>query len=82
MDVRMHVISALAQIAPEVDATTIDPHADLLDEYDLDSMDLLTLVTILSEDLGVDVPERDYAVLRTLDGAAAYLQARLSDDAT
>lgn len=81
MDVRTHVIAALAQIAPEVDASTIDPHADLLDEYDLDSMDLLTLVTILSEELGVDVPERDYAALRTLDGAATYLEERTSDAA-
>ena len=75
-DIRAQVIAALLEVAPEVDASTIDDDADLLDEYDLDSMDLLNLVTTLHERFGVDIPEDDYAQVRTVRSAVDYLQAR------
>lgn len=81
-DIRAEVLAALADIAPEVAEDEVDPSADLLDEYDLDSMDLLNLVTQLNERLGVEVPEEDYPHLRTLDGAVAYLSPRAPDPAT
>lgn len=77
-DIRAHVVAALVEIAPEIDAGSIDPDADLLDAYDLDSMDLLNLVTALHERLGVDIPEGDYAELRTLRTAVDYLESRSS----
>jgi acyl carrier protein len=80
--IRTTVVAALAEIAPEIQGATIDGSADLLDEYDLDSMDLLNLVGILHDQLGVDVPERDYPALRTLDGAVAYLAAHTSEAPT
>jgi len=80
--IRTTVVAALAEIAPEVQGSTIDGSADLLDEYDLDSMDLLNLVAVLHDRLGVDVPERDYPELRTLDGAVAYLEAHASEAPT
>lgn len=75
--IRAEVIDALGEIAPEVHDRHLDPEADLLDELDLDSMDLLNLVTSLGERLGIDIPDRDQQHLRTLDGAVDYLQARL-----
>ena len=75
-DIRAQVIAALLDVAPEVDASTIDDDVDLLDEYDLDSMDLLNLVTTLHERFGVDIPEDDYAQVRTVRSAVDYLQSR------
>jgi acyl carrier protein len=75
-DLRALVVEILGEIAPEADAEGLDPSADLVDELDLDSMDLLNLVSGLEERLGVTVPERDYPEVRTLDGAVAYLQRR------
>jgi len=75
--IRTEVIDALGEIAPEVHDRDLDPEADLLDELDLDSMDLLNLVTSLGGRLGIDIPDRDQQQLRTLAGAVDYLQARL-----
>lgn len=72
-DIRSEVLAALTEIAPEVADEQVDPGADLLDEYDLDSMDLLNVVAALEARLGVSIPERDYPQLRTLTGAVAYL---------
>ncbi len=71
------VRSILGGIAPEVDLARVRPDADLRDELDIDSMDFLRFVVALHERLGVEVPEADYPRIRTLDGCAAYLAARV-----
>ncbi|HEX6310053.1 MAG TPA: phosphopantetheine-binding protein [Acidimicrobiia bacterium] len=69
-------LKTLAQVAPEVDPASIDTGLDLREDLDLDSMDFLNFVTGLSEATGVEIPERDYPELATIDGCAAYLAAR------
>jgi hypothetical protein len=41
-----------------------------------DAVAELDMITRVSERLGVDVPEKDYPQLRTLDGAVRYLAGR------
>lgn len=62
-----------ASIAPETDFAALSGSEDLRAALDLDSMDFLNFVIALHERTGVDIPERDYGKLRTLDGAVAYL---------
>jgi acyl carrier protein len=71
------LIEELGKIAPEVDATRINPDADLREELDIDSMDFLNLVTALSDRLSIDIPEVDYPSLATFGRAAAYVAQRL-----
>ena len=80
-DIRAVLKDELARIAPEIDFETIDPNADLRDEADIDSMDFLNWVTALHARLGVEIPETDNPKLITLDGAVAYLAARLAGGA-
>jgi acyl carrier protein len=65
----------LQRIAPEVDLATVDPAAALTDEADLDSMDFLNLVTALHGETGIEVPERDYPLIQTVDAFVAYITA-------
>jgi acyl carrier protein len=76
-DIRSAVQEELNNIAPEIDLTTINPGADLRDAVDIDSMDFLNFITAIHHRLGVDIPELDYPKLITLDGAIAYLKAKL-----
>ncbi len=62
-------------IAPEVDLDEIDPAVPLQEEAELDSMDFLNLMTALYEETGVEVPERDYPRVATIDGFVAYVAA-------
>jgi acyl carrier protein len=73
---RALIIEVLSGIAPETNPATVDPTTDLRDELDLDSMDELNLITRISERLAIEIPERDYPRMRTLDGAVDYLAAR------
>ena len=67
----------LGHIVPERDLGTLDGAADVREALDIDSMDFLNFVIAVHRRLGVDIPELDYPKLITLDGAAAYLAARL-----
>jgi acyl carrier protein len=62
-------------IAPEVDLDTIDPAAPLQEEAELDSMDFLNLVNALYDETGIEIPERDYARVATIDGFVDYVSA-------
>ncbi len=73
-----HVLfEALRLVAPGVEPEALDPRARLRDAADLDSMDFLTLVGLLADALHADIPEQDYDHLESVDGAVAYLRARL-----
>lgn len=76
-ELRVVVRSVLSQIAPEIDAGSFADDADLREELEIDSMDFLTFVTGLHERTGVDVPERDYPELASVDSCVAYLSQRL-----
>ena len=72
------VADEIGKIAPEVEFDLIDATGDLREEFDLDSMDFLTLVTALHERLKVDIPEADYAELGSLDATVSYLETRVA----
>jgi acyl carrier protein len=74
-DARALLARLLHGVAPEVDLDGIDPAAPLQEAAELDSMDFLNLVTTLYDETGIDVPERDYPVIATIDGFVAYAAA-------
>ncbi|WP_374101759.1 acyl carrier protein [Mycobacterium sp. SM1] len=73
-DIRDEVLSVLTAIAPEVTADDIDDELLLRDQVDLDSMDWLNFLVGIHKRLHVDIPERDYASLRTLADVVGYVE--------
>jgi acyl carrier protein len=78
---RAIVLDALTEVAPEVDPTGIDPTTDLVEQLDIDSMDFLNVIVAINEQTGIEIPERDYPRLATLDDAVAYLAAAETEPA-
>lgn len=76
LDLRTTVIGALTEVAPEIDPMSIDTGAPLQDQYDLDSMDLLQFLERVSSETGIDIAERDYGSLATVDDLLEYLGSR------
>jgi acyl carrier protein len=77
-EIRTAVLGALASVAPEADGSTLDPEQPLREQLDLDSMDFLNFAVALHAAFGVDVPERDYAKIASLDGCIDYIASRRS----
>lgn len=74
--IRAALLAMLGRLAPEADLTRLDPQRDLREQLDIDSFALLTWSMDIEKELGVTVPEADYAKLRTLDDAVRYLASR------
>ncbi len=75
-DIRGVVLSVLTAIAPEVEADDIEDNVLLRDQVDLDSMDWLNFLQRIHKQFNVDIPEKDYASLRTLDDVVRYVDVR------
>jgi acyl carrier protein len=76
LEVRAAIVQAIADVAPEADLEHLDGTADLRDQLDIDSMDFLNVLVGIDERLGVEIPERDYGDVATLDALVAYVESR------
>lgn len=72
-EIRALVGKVLGRIAPEAELDTLESDVEFQEQLDLDSMDFLNFVTGLHEATGLEIPERDYAQLSSLDGCIRYL---------
>ena len=70
---RAAVLDALLEVAPDIDAGSLDAARPLREQFDFDSMDQLNFALVLHARFGVEIPETDYARLATLDGSVAYI---------
>lgn len=68
---------ALGRIAPDVDIAEIDREGDLRQEFDIDSLDFLTLVTALGKRFSLPIPEEDYPRLRSFATIVDYLDEKV-----
>ncbi|MCX6942473.1 MAG: phosphopantetheine-binding protein [Verrucomicrobia bacterium] len=67
------VLDIIADIAPDEDLSNVKPEVRLRDQMQLDSMDFLDIVMELRKRHGIEVPEKDYQQLASLDSCADYL---------
>ncbi len=74
-EVQAVVFEAIKHVAPEAEPESVPKDVDFREELDIDSMDFLNVITAIHERLGVDIPERDYAKLYTVNGAVSYITA-------
>ncbi|MDF3299162.1 acyl carrier protein [Streptomyces tropicalis] len=70
------VQESVTRIVPDADFTTVGPEDRLRDVLELDSLDFLSLVELLSERTGLDIDEDDYPELATLAGTVRFLVER------
>ncbi|MFJ9539173.1 acyl carrier protein [Streptomyces sp. NPDC101225] len=70
------VKESIIQIIPDADFTHVEPHDKFRDVLELDSLDFLSLVEILSERTGMRIDEDDYPQLTTLADTVDFLVGR------
>ena len=75
-DFRAVYLEELTNVAPDIDAADVGDDDHIQDDLELDSMDVLNLVTALHERLGVDIPEADYPQIATAALAVKYLASK------
>jgi acyl carrier protein len=70
---RSKVLALLSDIAPEADLARLKHDVNVREQLDIDSMDLLNFMIRLNKEFGVEIPERDYSKMLTIDDFVAYL---------
>lgn len=66
------VIAAITAVAPEVEdeLPSLDQATDVFEFLGLDSMDHLNVMTEIAQTTGVEIPEREYGQLRSIEALA------------
>jgi acyl carrier protein len=76
-DIRTAVLKALASVAPETESLPVDDAIPLREQFDLDSMDFLNFLVGVHKSLGVEIAEKDYPRLATVDGCVHFVESAL-----
>jgi acyl carrier protein len=76
-EIRSIFLKEINRIAPDIDTNAVSDQDHLQDDLELDSMDILNLVTALHARLGLSIPETDYSEIATPGKAVRYLAARI-----
>jgi acyl carrier protein len=74
-DHRQTIVAAIVGIAPDVvvDIAEVGDDVDLFEEFGLDSMDRLNIMTAISESTGVAIPDDRYPELTTMRALSGLL---------
>lgn len=75
---QQEVLTALAEIVAEetgLDANEVQPEKAFVDDLDIDSLSMMTIVVEAEERFGVRIPDDDVKNLRTVDDAVKYITA-------
>jgi acyl carrier protein len=64
---------AIRQIIPDADFKAMAGNADLREALELDSLDFLNLIEILSHSTKINIDEKEYPKLTTMDTAVRFL---------
>lgn len=76
-EIQKLVITAIQEVAPEIEQTEIDPDGDIREECDLDSMDFFNYLIALKHATGVSIVETDFPKVNTLNAMCRYLDQKL-----
>ena len=76
-ELKQIILNGLAQVAPGADVEDLDPDDNVREALDIDSFDHLNFLIALNEKLGVDIPEKDYGKLNTVNEILQYLMLKV-----
>ncbi|HRW48545.1 MAG: acyl carrier protein [Caldilineaceae bacterium] len=71
------ILAQLRGLAPEADLNDLRPHDDIRETLEIDAFDFLNFLIALNKETGVEVPEKDYGRVSTLESLATYLLAHM-----
>ena len=71
------ILNQLRGLAPEADLDDLRPHDDIRETLEIDWFDFHNFLIALKKEVGVEIPEKDYGKVNTLENLTAYLLARM-----
>ena len=78
-EIQNAVKDIIQTVAPDEDLSHLEPGRKLREQIELDSMDFLDIVMELRKRHSIEVPEKDYIQLASLDSSAEYLTPKFNE---
>lgn len=75
--IKKSIIGQILEIAPDIVESDIVADKNIQRSLEIDSFDFLKILTALNDILGVEVPEKDYAKVDTLEHMTHYFEEHL-----
>lgn len=77
-EIEERVLQAFLDVAPDVDPAQLKRDVAFREQFDFDSMDMLSFAIGLHQAFGIEVPETDYRELASVRAATDYVARRLA----
>ena len=61
----------------DVDPDKITPDSDIVEDFGADSLDVVDMITTLSDEFGVDIPDEEIENFHTVGDVVQYVEDRL-----
>lgn len=61
----------------DVELEKITPDSDIVEDFGADSLDVIDMITTLSDEFGVEIPDEDIENFRTVGDVVSYVEERL-----
>ncbi len=75
--IRQAVLEIIQDILPDEDLDSLEPDKTFREQINLDSMDFLDIVMELRKRYSIEVPEKDYPNLATMNSSVGYLLPKM-----
>jgi len=76
-EIKAAFLEEVNRIAPDIDPADVGDDDHLQDDLELDSMDILNLITALAKRFGIDIPDSETEGIATPALAADYIAGKL-----
>ena len=73
MEIQSKVIQIVSE-ATKVEASSIKPETNFIDDLNLDSLDMVEMMMKMEEEFGVEIPEEKTEDLKTIQDVTAFLK--------
>ena len=61
----------------DVEPEKITPDSDIVEDFGADSLDVIDMITTMSDEFGVEIPDEDIENFRTVGDVVSYVEERL-----
>ncbi|HIX17464.1 acyl carrier protein [Subdoligranulum sp. DSM 109015] len=61
----------------DVDPEKITPDSDIVEDFGADSLDVVDMITTLSDEFGVDIPDEEIENFHTVGDVVQYVEDRI-----
>ena len=61
----------------DIDPEKIAPESDIVEDFGADSLDVVDMITTLSDEFGVDIPDEEIENFHTVGDVVQYVEDRI-----